>query len=1341
MNKIRKVLLSVIVLLLSSIFVINVDAAIKETTDDFDGNTYVIGSTKFDNETVVTAARAAQAGSDDAVIRYMKTNVFERIEVKMYFYNARIGIWYEIPKNEKAELIIIDEEEEIKEIEENLEIYFVNDEEKQIEFEYSGDVDPDSVDSMKSISGLNATYKEGKFYIPATTTDVWFETTDGESVDITITYDEETYEPGLGDFYIPFNVKVLDEFGEYLDTYLQTNPDGTLGYYEYILTMGYKEGYSLYYVDAKGQKVDFETFVATENTSIKQAWKPVGAIRTDMYNLDVNNVLTHLGMLQKTDDGYEISAYVVAPKDYDTKDTLINGEKVEFVNNEFNSEASIVIPINNISEEVDVVVNWEEGEEVTFKIRVDEHAQVVYKAAFCDPDGKVIKEVKGLFLNSMLDSYAAPTVEFTKENKVLDGWTLDPETNELYDFNQNYVTDNIKLYPRFVSLSEFIENAEGIATLPTDVNLTETALLDVDKSMHLDLGGHTITANGFHAIRLKGTDASLYIENGRFVTTGGGAAVAIGADKEDTSNVINRILNVAYNVTINSEYYGLVPFGKSQIDFAGTIVIEKDGYGISGNGNPNNEGTVINIQDGASITALNGAAIYQPQAGVTNIYNGTFKANTVVGIKAGNLYISGGKFISTGELQAPKPNGNGFDFTGDIILAEENASYADHINIDITGGEFDNSNGGAIVREFNPSIGTANERTVTVSGLYATRKTTDAENVFVYVDSNEATLEVKGVKYSTDDFEYALENSSSEYAVYLLNDITVTETALLDVDKDMVLDLRGYTITSEGPNVIRMKGNDASLSIQNGTFNVGGYGTAVAVGQSQDDTSNVIRRELTVANDVYINSQYYGITVFGKSTVDFSGHITLSNSGYGISGNGLAANAGTEINIYDGATITASTGAALYLPQTGVTNIYGGIFDAHTVVGIKAGNLNIINGTFRALATELNDPKANGNGFDLTGDIIIAEENAAYADHIVIDIQGGTFDNTNGGAIVREFNPSLKTDNPRTVTVNGLYATRKTTKMENVFEYVDSNLTEIQLNATGYTKGDLKYAIENSSETYPVTLLTDIVLDETVVLEADNEMHLDLDNHTITANGFHAIRLKGTDAKLSIDKGKFVTYGGGSAVAIGADKEDTTGVTRRELTINSNVEIESEYYGLVPFGKSQINFFGSITITGDGYGISGNGNKNNEGTLINVNPGSSITALNGAAIYQPQAGTTNITGGELTAHTVVGIKAGNLNITGGTFTSTGALADPAPNGNGFDLTGDIILAEENAAYADHIKIDITAGTFNNTNGGAIVREFNPSLGTENERTVTVTGSYATRTATELANVFVYTETV
>ena len=84
MNKIRKVLLSVIVLLLSSIFVINVDAAIKETTDDFDGNTYVIGSNKFDNETLVTAARAAQSGSDDAVIRYMKTNVFERIEVNVF---------------------------------------------------------------------------------------------------------------------------------------------------------------------------------------------------------------------------------------------------------------------------------------------------------------------------------------------------------------------------------------------------------------------------------------------------------------------------------------------------------------------------------------------------------------------------------------------------------------------------------------------------------------------------------------------------------------------------------------------------------------------------------------------------------------------------------------------------------------------------------------------------------------------------------------------------------------------------------------------------------------------------------------------------------------------------------------------------------------------------------------------------------------------------------------------------------------------------------------------------------------------------------------------------------
>ena len=1332
MKRSKNFLISIVLVLICGFLFIDSEAKIKETVEDFNGNTYIIGSTKFDNDTIITAGRAAQAGSDDAAIRYMKNQSLERIVPKIYLYNERAETWFEVPEDEEEDLKILTEEE-IEELEENLNIYFVNNEEKKLEFEYPGDIDPKTIFSSGSLSGVKVTYENGKLYIPVTTTDVWFEDSNGEEIYITTEYDDENDETKLGDFYIPLKVKVLDENGNELNFSLQVEKDGSISSLGSLFNY-YKSGYELYYVDSKGEEIDFDTWKVTENTSIKQAWHPIGNISTENHRVEyIDNVkyVIHDGVIHKKTDGYYLNINVYAPKDYDTTNTLVNGKNVSFTD----GMAQIEIPVTGAGATSQIVVEWEEGEEVTFNLKVSESVYYTYTATFYDEANEVIRTIEKI---SSKNTISQPDIVLTKENKVFAGWTTDVTTNELFDFNNTTISDNIEFYPVFMSLVEFIKNSESeespgyyYATLPSDLTLTETAVLDFDGDITLNLADHKITATDNHAIRLKGNDTILHVNEGTFETTGAGAALAIGTNKEDASGVTRRILNVNSNVIINAETYGIVTFGKSELNFQGIINISGDGYGIAGNGNDNNEGTLYNIE--GTIKAPNGAAIYQPQEGTTNIIDGIYEAHTIMGIKAGNLTVYNGSFTATGTPAAPQPSGNGFDLTGDIFLAEENAAYADHIVIDIQNGTFDTSNGGAIVREYNPSIGTENERTVTVRGLYATRKTTDLENVFEYVDSNIADLEVNQVRYTSKDLGLAIEQSSSDNNLNLLNDITLTETALVDADKDMYFNLNGHTIYASDNHAIRLKGNNSSLTVDNGYFETTGSAAALAIGTNKEDASGVAKRVLNVESNVVINAETYGIVTFGKSELNFRGSINVSGDGYGIAGNGNENNEGTIYNIEG--TITAPNGAAIYQPQQGDTYIYDGSnLNAHTVMGIKAGNLTVYNGSFTATGTPA-APQPSGNGFDLTGDIFLAEENEAYADHIVIDIQNGTFDTSNGGAIVREYNPSIGTENERTVTVRGLYATRKTTDLKNVFEYIDSSLAEIQLKAIGYTSNDLKFIIENSDEYNPAVLLNNILLADTVVVEADKDMFLDLNSFSIVSNDVHAIRLKGNNSSLTVNNGSFTTTGAGAALAIGTNKEDASGVTKRVLNVESNVEIISDIYGIVTFGKSELNFRGSIAINGDGYGIAGNGNKNNEGTIYNIE--GNITALNGAAIYQPQEGTTNIIGGTFEAHTIMGIKAGNLNVSGGVFIARGTPAAPQPSGDGFDLTGDIFLAEENAAYADHIIIDIQNGTFDTSNGGAIVREFNPSLGTENERTVTVKGLYPNRIATDNQYVFVY----
>ena len=726
MKKYTKLLLSFIFVLLSGfVFTFNVEAAtsVKETSNDFTGDVYIIGSTKFDNDTIITASRAAQAGSNETIIQMYLDRDYQEIDLKTYYYNELDKVWFFVPEDGE-ELVALSEEEK-EELEENLKIYFVNNEEKVLEFAYEGDVNPETVDSPESMTGLKAEYRDRKFYIPITSVEIYFEDSNGKEKTITTVYDYEDDVLDLGNLYIPLEINVLDENGELIpELKAYANPDGYVEYTGELFSY-YKDGYELYYVDADGETIDFETFRATEESVIKQAWKVVGEVYSNDSSLD-EYVLTHYGEIYKTEEGISFPLWINAPENYDTTNTKINGETVVFEDGTY----EINFVFSEIGETKTIEIEWAPGEKVVYSVEISEYATYFYMYEYYDDNEEPLLLESGEIAEGEI--LIKPDYVFEKENMVFVGWTQDKETNTLFDFSEG-VNDDVKLYPVFITAKEFIENsnADEPAKLLSNLKITETVVIDKDADMVLDLNGYTIFNESASALRLKGNNSSLTIKNGTFNISGSGAyAVGIGTNKEDATGVTKRNLIIEEDVRINAETYGIAVFGKSQLDFNGTINVSGDGYGISGNGNANNEGTVINIHDKANITVPAGAAIYLPQAGITNISGGRLEANTVIGIKAGNLNITGGTFVSTGTLAAPAPNGNGFDLTGDIILVEENASYADHVVIDITNGTFDNTNGGAIVREFNPSLGTENERTVTVNGL--TRTATEDSYIFVY---------------------------------------------------------------------------------------------------------------------------------------------------------------------------------------------------------------------------------------------------------------------------------------------------------------------------------------------------------------------------------------------------------------------------------------------------------------------------------------------------------------------------------------------------------------------------------------------------------------------------------
>lgn len=262
---------------------------------------------------------------------------------------------------------------------------------------------------------------------------------------------------------------------------------------------------------------------------------------------------------------------------------------------------------------------------------------------------------------------------------------------------------------------------------------------------------------------------------------------------------------------------------------------------------------------------------------------------------------------------------------------------------------------------------------------------------------------------------------------------------------------------------------------------------------------------------------------------------------------------------------------------------------------------------------------------------------------------------------------------------------------------------------TYYT--DLNAAINAASNGDTVKLLKDVTItDEHLVI--DNNVILDLNGKTITFSDDKMIGVIGS-ADFTIANGSVVAPGD-YAIQV---QDDAT------LNILSDANITAGSYGITVWDNAIVNSKGNITVTGAGYGITGNGGYP-QNTQINI-IGGSITAVNGSALYLPQTGTTNISGGILTGNNVIGIKAGILNITGGELIATGDKKDPVIVSNGFNYTGDVIYIEENPDYRDNISIDITGGTLTSTNG-YIIQEINPTLGTTNELTATITGLYANK---------------
>ena len=242
-------------------------------------------------------------------------------------------------------------------------------------------------------------------------------------------------------------------------------------------------------------------------------------------------------------------------------------------------------------------------------------------------------------------------------------------------FNGNVITENAK---KITLLRDF----EGNFT----ISGTAAETYDVE----IDLGGHTITKNismGSGVITVG--YANVVIKNGTVVSTS-----TNGTNKPALKVNSHGNVTVADDVTLDGgTVQPAIYLEGGEVALYGTAT-SKGGYAITTHG-LNEHNTVITIKDGATVTAENGAAIYNPHGDLI-IEGGVITGKIGVQICAGSLSISGNAQISaTGAVEAHEGDGAVFDGSA-VSIIDRAGAYTGLVSIEITGGTFTSAHGKAI---------------------------------------------------------------------------------------------------------------------------------------------------------------------------------------------------------------------------------------------------------------------------------------------------------------------------------------------------------------------------------------------------------------------------------------------------------------------------------------------------------------------------------------------------------------------------------------------------------------------------------------------------------------------
>lgn len=572
--------------------------------------------------------------------------------------------------------------------------------------------------------------------------------------------------------------------------------------------------------------------------------------------------------------------------------------------------------------------------------------------------------------------------------------------------------------------SEFADNNYDVVRLGK--SLTQSIEVPQGRTLTLDLNGftltntagqHTIINNGTLTVIGNGTVDNVSNGHGALVNYGtatllGGTytrSAEAGTDSGPNGNswyVIDNnkgMLTICAGATVSSSSaWSSMIRNVGGADRNATLLIEGGAFNGGLNTVKNDDYGMLTIQGGEftntaqhvimnwSTAVIEGGTFTPSDEASSAVWSGTWYLPEDAGFVQGKTVIKGGTFngaISEGVGKgAPNQTSDGVDY-------------------DVSGGTFTQPVDEEYFADgFELSLGADGSYTV------------------VETEKTVATITRGEYTYWFESLDAAFAVAQNGDTVVLLGNVNLTET--LTIDKNVTIDLAGYTIGAEGTaanitadvtiessedgGAIVYTGDgadhglvvtkNATLTIEDVVVNYADGGQAIRLGDYNGgiptaDGGNAVLTNATVTGGVA------GVAMFGtaegsanKTSLTATASTISGTVYYGIATNGIFYN--NVISLTDtNVSAPETTGTAMYLPGSGETTITGGEIKGATGIEIRAGKLTVNEGTTVTATGAYTEPVPNPSGTTISG-VAIAVSQHTTERPIDVTVNGGTFNAT-----------------------------------------------------------------------------------------------------------------------------------------------------------------------------------------------------------------------------------------------------------------------------------------------------------------------------------------------------------